>query len=457
MSLLKGWKLTLLAGVTLAGTGGQVLAQKPGSLGPDMLGPSGSRAIPVSYAMDDGVMPGAVAPGMDAGAYAQPMGYPEGYGPEGMDPSLMGGPPPCPECGGPCAGCGGSHADGFGRDAFGLLSSIRARLASMPFTIMPYGEGGIATQRWFDASFEGIGLARTVGADSFNVSSIGINGPRVLGSDNVPINDMNAGFQTQLNILCGPGSNVEVLYFGMDDWNQTATVTRPAPGDLYSFLSNFGQTPAGGFDDCDQSISHSLSYQSELHNGEISFRRRWAEPYGFFQGSFLTGVRYLDLDERSIFSAVGLPDDFLDYTVNTTNTLVGWQVGGDLWYNIMPGVKAGCELKTGIYNNRSEQRTSIVSSSLPGFGIPEIRETVGGNTHAFVTQLSPQLVYRITYSIAIKTSYQVIWVDNVALAVNNFNSVPPSLFLPGSGRVASLSNKSDIVYNGLTLGAELTW
>ena len=467
MSLRKGWKLTLMAGMTLAGTGSQVLAQKPGALGPDVLGASRVNAVPASYMMNDGAVPGVA---MEPSLGVDPsMGYPApsggAYGPEGMDPSMMGGPPPCPECGGPCSGCGGSHCDVFGRSALGLASHIRGCLSSVPFSLRPYGEGGIATQRWFDVSFDVIGLQRTTGADTFNTSSIGINtGNFVLGSNSVPINDLNAGFQTQLNIAVGPGSNLEVLYFGLDDWEQTATVNRPAPGDLYSFISNFGLVPPGGFDDSDRSLQHSLSYQSELHNGELSFRRRWAEPYGFFQGSFLTGVRYLDLDERSTFSAVGLNNNgagnngarFFDYTVNTTNSLVGWQVGGDLWYNWIPGVKLGCELKTGIYNNRAQQHSRIFANSLPGLGVPEINESLLGNTHAYVTQLSPQVVYRISYSVALRASYQVIWIDNVALAANNFNSTPPALFF-GNGRTPTLSNKSDIVYNGFTAGAELTW
>jgi hypothetical protein len=457
MRLLKGWKLTLMAGVTLMGASGQAVAQKPGAIGPDLLGPGPNSGMPVSYRMDDGAMPGMVA---DPG-----MGYPVGYGPEGMDPSMMGAPQPCPECGGPCNGCGGSHCDGFGRDAFGLLSHMRGCIAGLPISFRPYGEGGIATQRWYDVSFDVIGLQRTTGADTFNTSSIGIaSGNFVLGSDQVPIDDMNAGFQTQLNIACGPGSNIEVLYFGLDNWDQTAIVNRPQ-ADLYSFISNFGTLPAGGFDDSDRSLQHSLSYSSELHNGELSVRRRWAEPYGFFQGSFLTGVRYLDLDERSVFSAVGLNNNgaanngprFFDYSVNTTNSLVGWQLGGDLWYNWIPGVKVGVELKSGIYNNRSQQHSSIFANSLPGLGIPAINESVISNTHAYITQLSPQLVYRLSHSVAFRTSYQVIWIDNVALAANNFNATPPSLFIPGSGRVPSISNKSDIVYNGLTAGVELTW
>jgi hypothetical protein len=471
MRLLKGWKLTLMASMTLVGSSGQVLAQKPGSLGSDMLGPSSTSSLPVSYVGDDGSMPGATMapamptdPAMSPMPYGPPPGYPASFGPEGMDPSMMGGPQPCPECGGLGGGCAG-HCDGFGRSITGLLSHMRGCVAGLPISLAPYGEGGIATQRWYDASFEVIGLARTTGASTFYTSSIGQGtGDFVLGSDNVPIDSMNAGLMTQLNIQTGPGSNIEILYFGLDDWDQSASVFRQQ-ADLYSFISNFGTLPAGGFDDSDRSLQHTLSYNSELHNGELSFRRRWAEPYGFFQGSFLTGVRYLDLDENSVFTAEGLNNNgaanngprFFDYSVNTSNALVGWQVGGDLWYNWLPGVKVGCELKTGIYNNRSQQHSTIFANSLPGFGIPEINESVVENTAAYITQLSPQLVYRLSYSVAFRTSYQVIWVDNVALAVNNYNSTPPSLFLPGAGRVATINNKSDIVYNGLTAGVELMW
>jgi hypothetical protein len=70
----------------------------------------------------------------------------------------------------------------------------------------------------------------------------------------------------------------------------------------------------------------------------------------------------LDLDEGSRFTATGENNNgaannglrFFDYNVATRNALVGWQVGGDLWYNFLPGIKMGIELKTGIYNNRSQ-------------------------------------------------------------------------------------------------------
>jgi len=276
---------------------------------------------------------------------------------------------------------------------------------------------------------------------------------------------MQAGLAAQINVQVGPGSNLEFGYFGILDPSDAYAEARSANANLYSFISNFGTLPAGGFDDSDRSYLHTLDYRSELHNGEISIRRRWAEPAGYFQGSFLTGVRYLDLDEGSRFTATGENNNgaannglrFFDYNVATRNALVGWQVGGDLWYNFLPGIKLGVELKTGIYNNRSEQETSIYANSLPAFGIPEIRERVLDNRTAYITQLSPQMLYRLNQSFALRSSYQVLWIDNVALAGDNFNGAPPSLFLPGSARQPFINNNSDVVYQGFTIGGEFMW
>jgi len=519
MRLFKGWKLTLMASMALAGSSGQGMAQKPGSWGSNKPAASGGQvAMPVSYVVQDApvtaVPPGAIpvegyapgglqagplpasmdpamegvpmvgpAPGMGDPMMGAPMmggpgmGGPMGpgmmapgmMGPGMMDPGMMGPgmpPPPCPECGGPCPGCGGSHLDRFGRNPYGLFGNCRGILAGLPALFIPYGEGGIASQRWFDASLEGIGLQRTSGGSGFAVSSLGANsGNYVLTTDNVAPDGMQAGLAAQINVQVGPGSNLEFGYFGILDPSDAYAEARSANANLYSFISNFGTVPPGGFDDSDRSFVHTLDYRSELHNGEISIRRRWSEPAGYFQGSFLTGVRYLDLDEGSRFTATGENNNgagnnglrFFDYNVATRNALVGWQVGGDLWYNFLPGIKMGVEFKTGIYNNRSHQETSIYANSLPAFGIPEIRESVLDNRTAYITQLSPQLVYRLNHSFAVRTSYQVLWIDNVALASDNFNGAPPSLFLPGSARVPFINNSSDVVYQGFTLGGEFTW
>jgi hypothetical protein len=230
---------------------------------------------------------------------------------------------------------------------------------------------------------------------------------------------------------------------------------------LFSFLSNFGVTPANGFDDPDRSFVHTLAYSSTLNNGEINLRRRWAEPSGFFQGSCLMGVRYLDIDEQAKFTARGAFDNtqannslrFLDYTTNTQNSLVGFQVGGDIWYNFIPGVKLGFEAKTGIYNNRAHQNTAILANSLPD----TVNEEVLVNRAAYITQLSPQVFYRLNHSWAVRSSYQFMYIDNVALATGNFNPVPPTSLGVNLGRTPRINTDSDIILQGFTVGAEYTW
>jgi hypothetical protein len=121
-----------------------------------------------------------------------PEGYPPGMmGPGMMGPGMMG---PCPECGGPFAGCVRSHVDRWGRNPYGLFAGLGGCLAGLPSLLVPYGEGGIASQRWFDASLEVIGLNRTTGGSNFAVSSLGANsGNFVLGTDMVAPDSMQAG------------------------------------------------------------------------------------------------------------------------------------------------------------------------------------------------------------------------------------------------------------------------
>lgn len=462
MSLLKGWKITLMASMALASAGGQAYAQKPGSLDPSILGQSRPSMMPASYQLEgpapDMAMggagpemgPGGMMPGMDPSLPSVPCGPDGGYGGEGCT----------------CGNC--NDCDSYGRSIAGLFGAVRGRCASMRGILRPYGEGGIAAQRWFDFSAEAIALQRTRGASNVNLSSRGAGTNNfVLGTDNVDLDKMRAGLSVQANIQTGPGSNLEVVYFGLNRWSESASVnsTPNAAPDLYSFISAFGTVPVNGFDDSDRSLVHTLTYRSELHNGEINFRRRWAEPQGFFQGSFLAGIRYFDLDESARFTATGQNNNaaanngarFFDYNVATRNSLVGFQIGSDLWYNLVPGIKLGVEGKTGIYNNRSHQDTNIFANSLPAFGIPPIVEGVLSNRTANITQLSAQGVYRLNYSWAFRGSYQFMYIDNVALAAENFNAAPPAVFLPNAVRNVSINNTADIVYQGFTLGGEYTW
>jgi hypothetical protein len=434
-----------------------------------------------------GVAEQGCAPGCDASM--------EGFGLLGGNgmhcgPGMM----PCgPQCGEGCPcgfgaglghGCGplgcngGTFGDGrYLRDLFGgCQGRLRGLLASI---LTPYGEGGVASQRWFDLSADVTAFRRDNSIGNFNFSSQGVGTSNiVLSSNNVSLDDYEAGLALQGNIQCGPGSNLEVGYFGLNSWNQSATVNSvPASSPtLFSYISNFGQSPAGGngdppgYDDPDRSFTHSLNYQSTFNNGEVNFRRRWVEPSGFLQGSFLAGIRYFQLDETLTFSARGQNNNtlannglrFFDSETETSNQLTGFQVGGDLWANLVPGIKVGTELKTGVYGNHGIQETRIFANSLgssQSSGVPAVSERASDGRTAYLTQWSVSGIYRLSYSWTMRSSYQLIYVDNVALAPENVNSQAPGLLSGNLNQVrnVTINNDGEVLYTGFTVGAEYNW
>jgi len=51
----------------------------------------------------------------------------------------------------------------------------------------------------------------------------------------------------------------------------------------------------------------------------------------------------------------------------------------------------------------------------------------------------------------------LLYIDNVALAAENFNDAPPALIQPGSNRITRINNDAEVIYDGGFFGAEYTW
>jgi hypothetical protein len=402
---------------------------------------------------------GGMGCGLCSGMMGQPFGGGLGMGGAGGDGET------CGYCGTPGCTLGG-RCIGTGRSVGYFLHSALHKSFNFACNLTPYGEGGVATQRWFDISAEMIALKRNTDAANFNLTSQGIAGPIVLSTGQLSQDRLEPGLMLQANLQVGPGSNLELVYFGLNKWSESATATSSTPT-LFSYISDFGTAPFGGFDDTDRSFLQSATYSSAIHNTELNFRRRWQEPAGYFQGSFLAGVRYFDLDEKLLYSTRGENNDgtnnglrFADFDTQTRNTLVGFQLGGDLWWNLLPGVKLGTEFKTGVYGNHSEQGTFLRSNSIDLLGNNTVNlsqsENASDGRTAYLTSFNTQLWYRLSYSWAFKTSFQAIYIDNVALAGENVNSVPLALSVARQQAVR-VNNDGEVMYTGFTLGAEYTW
>lgn len=388
---------------------------------------------------------------------------------------LFGGGSGC-GCGG--MGCGACMGLGGGNCCLLGDGSAASRLLGR---FAPFSEGGCGSPRWFDIYAGTMALSRTSDHGGFQgtqrdpvtgeffrdsrISSIGVGGPIVLQSSQLDLEDMRFGLEIAARLQLGVASAFEARYFGLNNWNETATVSTAPAGNLFSIFSDFGTNPGpNGFQDTDRSFIQSIGYESELHNGELNFRRQVGSPFCWLQGSILGGVRYFDLDESFRFDATGgATFTFTDIrTFNmitrTRNQMTGFQVGGDAWVSLIPGVSLGVESKGGIFGNHSEAETSTTTTHN---AIPTASEFLQDGRTAYLGELVASAVYRLNYSMSVRASYNLLYIDNVALAPENFNVRDISNAL-GSGaftpnRFPNLDNDGEVVYQGWSIGGEFMW
>ncbi|MBP62536.1 MAG: hypothetical protein CMJ62_13525, partial [Planctomycetaceae bacterium] len=270
-----------------------------------------------------------------------------------------------------CAGAGFEFGDYPADFGGGWLGGQRSGAAS--------SGDGCCTPRWFDVYVGSVHLSR----DNEIRKPVGIASENPLGlivleSDDADQNSTEDGLQLTFQCVIGPGTNIEIDYFGLLEWADTRAVTdadTAQPDNLYSVFSEFGELGAFGFPDTDQSNLQSITYLTKLNNAEINKRQRWISPNCRWQGSHLCGIRYLRIEEDFVYiteaaehgdpfdgDALRGPGRFA-YGIETANDLVGPQVGGDLTLCLSPRVRVGAEAKAGIFLLRAEQKSHLQSHS----------------------------------------------------------------------------------------------
>ncbi len=394
------------AGSPAGGVAGTVSA--PG-MAPQMMPAMGPMAGPVAMAPMAGPMPGA--PMMPA--------------PQGA----------CPYCGGQgCDYCLGTGADDFDVHILRWL--------------LPYSEGGLCEQRFYNIFADAIYLRREGISRLVEFSSEGPlpGGTIVLTSDSLDFNE-TLGFRAGAAIQVAAGKTLEASYMGAFDWDSGAHVT--SASNLFSAMSNFGQGPPGGFDDTDQSTFHSINYGSTFNTVEMMLRQRWVAPNCRIQGSYMYGARYFQLDEGFLYRTTD-GTDFMNYSVDTYNALTGFQVGGDLWVTIIPGLRFGGEAKVGLYGRRSKQSTVIEAGSLA----TPVREGLKETGVSFVGEANLMAIWRVSHRWTFRAGWEFLYVDSVALAIENFNPGPPFVV---NARTPFINSNGSAFYHGGYIGFEWMW
>jgi hypothetical protein len=343
--------------------------------------------------------------------------------------------------------------------------------------------GDLADQRgphYWDFRAEAVFLNRD---DTFNdrieFTSLNVGNTIVLSSDQLDF-DSETGFRVMGRYDIGALSVFEFGYTGVFGYEASAEALDPggAPGNLFSLFSRpapgtgqFGvnpptvtlPAPGNPFPETEQALRHSISIDSDLQSAELLFRRYWLGYIPRVSGTLIAGFRYTKLTEDFVFASEGsqpaiggLPGTFaaLRYDEDCDNNLAGFQTGGDMWISLTQGLRVGAESKIGLYNNHYSVRNRITTTPT-GTTPPTLNEQFRDDKPAFLTEASFDVVADILPSLSIRGGYELLYMDSLVLAGENFNQTSP--YGNQGARVGFVNDNGELLYTGFHAGIEYIW
>jgi hypothetical protein len=342
-------------------------------------------------------------------------------------------------------------------------------------------EGDLVDQRgphYFDVRIESVFMQRDKSFErNIDFTAMNVGGPVVLSSRQLDIENVNWGFRAVGRYDICPLSVVEFGYTGIYDFHDKASFTDPT-NNLFSLFSRpapetglFGTSPAGvnlpGGPNpfTERANTQSIELSSDLQTAEVSYRRYWLGYIPRVSGTLLAGFRYTKVNENFVFASQGseqfpqqIPQGIdpaaLEYREDCENNLAGFQTGGDIWISLMQGLRVGSEAKVGIYDNHSRLANRIATTPA-GIQPPALFEEFKDDHAAFITEGSFDVVADILPSVSIRAGYEVLFLNELVLAGNNFNQTSP--YGNQGPRVPFVDEHGELFYHGGHVGIEYVW
>ena len=228
----------------------------------------------------------------------------------------------------------------------------------------------------------------------------------------------------------GSYGEIEVRYFGVDDWLSHRAIDISQDID-----SGGGEAFVFGA---------AADYTSELHSTEINWRRPLTQNI-----NGLIGFRWVELHEVLAISAEATDAQFpIPVTVrlpfDTSNHLYGSQIGAEVLLWSGDSLSIDTTLKAGLYGNHANSGFAI---QLFDFTLGSLRTT--GSDTAFLGEIDVNGTYQWTEHVAFRAGYQLLWISGAALPPEQL-----ARFLAGN---AGIDIAGTVFFHGATAGVELYW
>jgi hypothetical protein len=240
------------------------------------------------------------------------------------------------------------------------------------------------------------------------------------------------------------GWDVELNYFGIVDWSQSAT-RNYAGGYISTSSPNYL---------LDSGIQNAaFGYESSLNSVELNLHRQFGDYV-----TALMGLRYVSLAE-SLTSY----DDYDTtsvlaprYCIRTRNDLFGFQVGGTvtMWRGKRLEINTVC--KAGAFGNvATDDIDNLNPNMVPTPSSYRVHDSI--SRVSFLGEIGVTGVIPITERLTIRGGYQLMWLDAVATAPNQIAG--NDLWLAGVATrrlgptgAHSVNASNTLFYHGATVG-----
>ncbi len=367
------------------------------------------------------------------------------------------------DCYGDCGGCGYPGVDPVPANAYGMDQ---------------------CGPHYFDVRAEAVYMKRdkTFGREVIFTALVPETPPGAPPVAALSSNQLDYDFEPGFRIIgrydVGPLSVFEFGYMGLYDWAESASVVDDTPGtegegDLFSLYSrpaassatdytNYGTVPAnvrtlaGPMANTERAVRHTIIIDSELQTAELTYRRYWVGYSPRVTGTLLAGFRYTKMKENFQFQTVNTQDTGNTFTnyLQADNNLAGFQTGGDVWIGLTQGLRVGGEAKAGIYNNHFTVSDNIVANPVIA-GSEDFHHS--GDRVAFIAECSADVVADILPSWSVRAGGELLFLNTVVLAGENFNTGSPYNLAGQPQRTSFLNDQGNVMYYGFHAGLEYIW
>ena len=223
----------------------------------------------------------------------------------------------------------------------------------------------------------------------------------------------------------------EVRYFGDTGADANAAV------DFGGIPESFTIATGGPF----SLLGFTVDYRTDLHSLELNQRHTVTDNV-----TFLSGFRYLEIDEDLKFGLSILGSQVATYAWSDDNHLYGGQIGTDLslWNN--GPLRVNSVFKGGVYGVQADN--AYTNQTILG---TFVRNGATASDVAFVGEIDLLGTYSICQHVAVRGGYQLLWIDGVALASDAASQTNPV----NGGAV--IDTNGQLFYHGATVALEFTW